>query len=87
VIADGAGYFIYKMGEKQQLPLEKVKDEIHNQLRAQHLQEQMSKMQQQFSPELNEAYFGKAPSEDDEAPAPAGARINLKQAPPAPKSK
>jgi hypothetical protein len=86
VIADGAGYFIYKMGEKQTLALDKVKEEIHNQLRAQRLQEQMSKMQQQFSPELSDAYFGKQAAEDDEPPKPAGARP-MPKSPAAPKSK
>src|SRR5207244_1680990 len=46
VIADGAGLFVYKMGEKQTLPVDKVKDEIKNQLRAQRLNDEMTKLQQ-----------------------------------------
>jgi hypothetical protein len=61
VIADGAGYFIYKMGEKQVQPLDKVKEEIHNQLRAQRMQESMEKLQQASTPVLNDDYFGNVP--------------------------
>jgi hypothetical protein len=61
VIADGAGYFIYKMGTKQIEPLDKVKEEIHNQMRAQRMQESMEKLQQASTPVLNDEYFGNVP--------------------------
>lgn len=61
VIADGAGFFIYKMGKKENLPLDKVKEEIHNQLRAQRMQESMEKLQQASTPVLNDDYFGNVP--------------------------
>lgn len=57
VISDSSGYFIYKMGEKETVALDKVKDEIHNTLRAQHLQENMRNIQQSSTPTLNDAYF------------------------------
>lgn len=57
VISDASGYFIYKMGDKETLSLDKVKDEIHNTLRAQRMQESMRNMQQASTPTLNDAYF------------------------------
>jgi hypothetical protein len=82
VIADGAGYFIYKMGTKQILPLDKVKEEIHNQLRAQRMQESMEKLQQASTPVLNDDYFGNVPEGKQPmiqpgfkpAPKPSGAQ-------------
>jgi hypothetical protein len=67
LIADPSGYFIYKMGEKQTISLESAKEEIHNTLRTQRLQESMQSIQQSAKPALNDAYFA-APEA-----APAGA--------------
>ncbi|HZQ68947.1 MAG TPA: peptidylprolyl isomerase [Terriglobales bacterium] len=58
VIADTSGYFIYKMGEKDTQPLDKVKEEIHNTLRAQRMQDSMQAIQQSATPTLNDEYFG-----------------------------
>ncbi|MBZ5599268.1 MAG: peptidyl-prolyl cis-trans isomerase [Acidobacteriia bacterium] len=46
LISDPSGYFVYKMGEKDTLTLENVKEEIHNTLRAQRMQQSMQSMQQ-----------------------------------------
>lgn len=67
LIADPSGYFIYKMGEKQTMSLESAKEEIHNALRTQRMQESMQSIQQSAKPALNDAYFA-APEA-----APAGA--------------
>ena len=58
LITDGSGYFVYKMGEKDTMPLDQAKEEIHNVLRAQRMQESMEALQKAASPELNEEYFG-----------------------------
>lgn len=67
LIADPSGYFIFKMGEKQTMSLESAKEEIHNALRTQRMQESMQSIQQSAKPALNDAYFA-APEA-----APAGA--------------
>ena len=69
LISDPSGYFIYKMGEKQTVSLESAKEEIHNTLRAQRMQESMQSIQQAASPTLNDAYF----AVPEAAPAGPGA--------------
>jgi hypothetical protein len=58
VMSDQSGYFIYKVGEKDVEPLDKVKEEIRGTLRTQRLQEQMKAAQESGTPTLDEAYFG-----------------------------
>jgi hypothetical protein len=58
VMSDQSGYFIYKVGEKDAEPLDKVKEEIRGTLRTQRLQEQMKAAQESGTPTLDEAYFG-----------------------------
>ena len=67
LIADSTGYFVYKVGEKDTLAEDKVKDEIHNILRAQRLQESMGSLQKSATPDLNESYFG-PPEKPEEEP-------------------
>lgn len=57
LISDSSGYFVYKMGEKDTVTLENVKEEIHNTLRAQRMQQSMQSIQQSATPTLNDAYF------------------------------
>jgi hypothetical protein len=57
LITDASGYFMYKMGEKHTLPLADVKDEIHNLLRTQRIQEAMQSIQQSTNPILDDNYF------------------------------
>ncbi len=54
------GYLIYKVGEKDTLPLDKVQDEIVSTLRSQRMQDAMQAIQQSATPELNEKYFADA---------------------------
>jgi len=54
------GYLIYKIGEKDTLPLDKVRDEIFSTLRSQRMQETLQSIQASASPQLNEKYFSEA---------------------------
>ena len=58
VISDASGFYIFKVGAKEEAPLDKVKEEIRGALRSQHMQEQMQAMQQSATPTLDESYFG-----------------------------
>ena len=60
LISTPNGYLIYKVGEKDTLPLDKVHDEIVSTLRSQRLQDAMQAIQQSATPQLNEKYFGEA---------------------------
>ena len=62
------GYLVYKVGEKDTLPLDHVREEILATLQSQHMQDAMQAIQQSATPELNEKYFA-----DATADAPAGA--------------
>jgi hypothetical protein len=57
VIADQSGYFVYKVGSKGTVPLDQVRDEIHNTLRAQRLQDEMHAIQASATPTLDDTYF------------------------------
>jgi len=73
VISDGSGFFVYKMGERDTVPLDKAKDEIHNILRGQRMQDSMEAMQHAANPSLNDEYFG--PEQEHPGPGPgAGMR-------------
>ncbi|MGH9536934.1 MAG: peptidylprolyl isomerase [Terriglobales bacterium] len=67
LIASPNGYLIYKVGEKDTLPLDKVHDEIVSTLRAQRIQEALQAIQKSATPELNDKYFAELP----DAPSPA----------------
>jgi hypothetical protein len=58
VISDASGYYIFKVGAKEEAPLDKVKEEIRGALRSQRMQEQMQAVQQSATPTLDESYFG-----------------------------
>jgi hypothetical protein len=58
LITDGSGFFVYKMGERDTVPLDKAKEEIHNILRGQRMQDSMEAMQHAATPTLNDEYFG-----------------------------
>jgi hypothetical protein len=62
LISDPSGFFIYKMGEKDTVPLDKVREEIRSTLRSQRMQDSMQTIQQSATPELNEKYFGATPA-------------------------
>jgi len=61
LITDTSGYFLYKMGKKSVVPLDKVSDDIKATLRTQRLQGSMQAVQTSVVPGLNEAYFGPQP--------------------------
>ena len=71
LISGPNGYFVYKVGEKDTLPLEKVREEIHNALRQQKMQDSMQAVQQLSNPVLDEKYFGEGSSM-----TPQGAPVN-----------
>jgi PPIC-type PPIASE domain len=64
VISDNGGHYVYKVVSVEALPLDQVKDEIHNKLKQQRVKEAMDKYTNSFSVVANEQYFGPA------APAP-----------------
>jgi hypothetical protein len=62
LISTPNGYLVYKVGEKDTLPLDKVQAEISSSLRSQRMQDALEKIQQSATPELNEKYFADAPA-------------------------
>ena len=58
VINDTGGHYIYKVDSREQLPIDQVKDEIHNVLQNQRTRDMMDKVNSSFKVETNEAYFG-----------------------------
>lgn len=76
VISDNGGHYIYKVVSKDTLPLEQVKEEIHNKLKNERSKEMMDKYTNSFQAVPNEAYFG--------PPGPAGppGRMGMGGAPP-----
>jgi hypothetical protein len=60
VIADMSGYFVYKVVDKDTLPLSQVHDEIFGSLKSQNVQDAMKALQQSGTAQLNDEYFGPA---------------------------
>lgn len=76
VISDASGNYVYKLISKEPVPLENVKNEIHNQLGAQRYRESMQQFQN--NAELNDGYFG--PSRPPGMPIPPrGAKPPVQQ--------
>jgi len=67
LISNPSAYFVYKVGEKDTLPLDKVREEIVGTLRQQRLQDSMQAIQQSATPTLDDNYF-----EVPAGPAPQG---------------
>jgi hypothetical protein len=76
VISDQGGHYIYKVANKEVLPLDQVKEEIHNKLKGERLKEAMDKYTNSYQTETNEAYFGPVP--------PPGPPRRPRMAPPTP---
>jgi hypothetical protein len=57
VIKDGNGYYIFKIGEKDTVPLEKVRSQIISTLRSQRLQQYLKTAHESTTTVLNEQYF------------------------------
>ncbi len=51
---------MYKVGEKDTLPLDHVREEISSTLQSQRMQDAMQTIQQSATPELNAKYFADA---------------------------
>jgi bifunctional DNA-binding transcriptional regulator/antitoxin component of YhaV-PrlF toxin-antitoxin module len=70
VISDNGGHYIYKVVSKEVLPLDQVKEEIHNKLKSERTKKVMDEYTNSFQAVPNEAYFGPAPP-----PGPGGMGI------------
>jgi hypothetical protein len=72
VISDNGGHYIYKVVSVETLPLDQVKEEIHNKLKSERMKEMMDKYTNSFEAIPNEAYFGPpaAPGARPGAPPP-----------------
>jgi PPIC-type PPIASE domain len=58
VISDNGGHYVYKVVSEEVVPLDQVKDEIHNKLKSERMKELMDKYSNSFQAVPNEAYFG-----------------------------
>jgi hypothetical protein len=58
VISDNGGHYVYKVVSEEVLPLDQVKDEIHNKLKSESMKAVMDKYNGSFEAIPNEAYFG-----------------------------
>jgi len=67
VFSEPTGHFIFKMEKKETAPLEKVRAEIQNVIRAQRMQEAVKTLRESALPKLDDKYFGAAAG-----PGPAG---------------
>jgi hypothetical protein len=81
LITAPSGYLVYKVGEKDTLPLDHVREEIIAALQSQRMQDAMQTIQQSATPELNPKYFG-----DVTADRPQGHAPGSEAAPPAAKA-
>jgi len=61
VISDQGGHYIYKVVSKEVLPLDQVKEEIHNKLKGERLKAVMDDYTNSYQTVTNEEYFGPAP--------------------------
>jgi hypothetical protein len=57
VLTDPGGYFVYKLEQKDTIPLDRVHDEIRTSLQKQKMQDASQTMQQSATPSFDEAYF------------------------------
>jgi PPIC-type PPIASE domain len=86
VITIPNGYLVYKLGEKDTLPLDKVREEIVSTLSSQRMQDAMQTIQQSATPQLNPGYFAEA-ADGPQGHTPVGeaAKPAAKPAEPGPK--
>ncbi len=71
VIADMSGYFVYKVIDKDTLPLTQVHDEILGSLKSEKIQDAMQALQHSATPQLNDQYFGPAAAAGANMPPPS----------------
>ncbi len=74
VLTDPGGYFVYKLEQKDTVPLDKVRDEIRLSLQKQKMQDAMQTMQQSATPSFDEAYFA-ATSPSPAPGSPGGGHV------------
>ncbi len=79
VISDNGGHYIYKVVSKEVLPLDQVKDEIHNKIKSERQKELMDKYTNSFTAVPNEDYFG--PPAAAGAPPPRRGRMPMPPTP------
>ncbi len=72
LITDQSGYYVYKVGAKDTLTLDKVQDEIKGALRSQRMQSEMQAVEHSATPKLDEAYFGPDMPQRGMMPMPPG---------------
>jgi hypothetical protein len=58
VVTDAGGHYIYKLEAKDHLKLEEATGEIRHTLESQHVKEALDKIQNSYTTETNDAYFG-----------------------------
>ena len=88
VISDNGGHYVYKVASKEVLPLDQVKDEIHNKLKSERLKAMMDTYTNSFTAVPNEEYFGPAaaagpPMPRGRMPMPPGQQGQPQGQPPA----
>lgn len=64
------GHLVYKVGDKDTLPLDHVREEIVSTLQSQRMQDSMQAIQQSATPELNPKYFADAAADAPRGHAP-----------------
>jgi parvulin-like peptidyl-prolyl isomerase len=60
-LEEASGFYIYKVISKDEIPMDKVREEIKGMLAREHLRESMEKLRTSVQPTFNDAYFGSAP--------------------------
>jgi len=66
VISDPTGHYIYKLEWKGTEPLDVVKNEISHTLRGQRVRKIMEGLEQPYTIQVNETYFGADTSSDSD---------------------
>jgi parvulin-like peptidyl-prolyl isomerase len=79
------GYLVYKVGDKDTLPLDQVREEISTALQSQRMQDAMQAIQQSATPELNPKYFADATADAPHGQTPDAAQPATKAPEPGPK--
>lgn len=72
LISTPNGYLVYKVGEKDTLPLDHVREEIFTTLQSQRMQDATQAIEQSATPQLNPKYFADATADAAQAHAPVG---------------
>jgi hypothetical protein len=75
------GYLVYKVGDKDTLPMDHVREEIISTLQSQRMQDAMQTIQHSATPELNPKYFADATADSPHGHAPPEAPQPAMKAP------